>query len=71
MSNDVFRAVLAVFGILGQEVWKPGVFWYNAGLPENIPDLYFGGPSGKVEILDKSIKLEFKCKTQLPKIVAV
>lgn len=41
-------AVLGVAGILGQEILKPGVFWYNAGLPENIPDLYFGGPSGKV-----------------------
>jgi hypothetical protein len=35
-------AVLGVAGILGQEFLKPGVFWYNAGLPENIPDLYFG-----------------------------
>jgi hypothetical protein len=35
-------AVLGVAGILGQEILKPDVFWYNAGLPENIPDLYFG-----------------------------
>jgi light-harvesting complex I chlorophyll a/b binding protein 4 len=35
-------AMLGVAGILGQEILKPGVFWYNAGLPENIPDLYFG-----------------------------
>ena len=41
--------MLGVAGILGQEILKPGVFWYNAGLPENIPDLYFGGPSGKVD----------------------
>lgn len=43
-------AMLGVAGILGQEILKPGVFWYNAGLPENIPDLYFGGPSGKVNL---------------------
>lgn len=40
-------AMLGVAGILGQEILKPDVFFYNAGLPENIPDLYFGGPSGK------------------------
>lgn len=40
--------MLGVAGILAQEILKPGVFWYNAGLPENLPDLYFGGPDGKV-----------------------
>lgn len=40
--------MLGVAGILAQEILKPDVFFYNAGLPENIPDLYFGGPSGKV-----------------------
>lgn len=51
-------AVLGVAGILGQEVWKPSVFWYNAGLPENIPDLYFGGPSGKVKCENATISLQ-------------
>eukprot|EP00887_Chlorella_sp_A99_P006863 scaffold2.g6863.t1 len=36
-------AMLGVAGILVQEVVRPDVWWYNAGLPENIPDLEFGG----------------------------
>lgn len=36
-------AMLGVAGILGQEILNPGVFWYTAGQPENIPDLEFGG----------------------------
>jgi len=35
-------------GILVQEILKPDVFWYNAGLPENLPGINFGGPDGKV-----------------------
>ena len=31
-----------------QEVLRPDVFWYNAGLPENLPGINFGGPDGKV-----------------------
>lgn len=30
-------AMLGVAGILAQEVLTPGVFWYEAGLPENLP----------------------------------
>ena len=30
-------AMLGVAGIIGQEVLNPDVFWYNAGLPENLP----------------------------------
>ena len=47
-SSLLRRAVLGVAGILAQEILKPDVFFYNAGLPENIPNLYFGGPDGKV-----------------------
>ena len=35
-------------GILVQEILRPDVFWYNAGLPENLPGINFGGPDGKV-----------------------
>ena len=31
-----------------QEILRPDVFWYNAGLPENLPGINFGGPDGKV-----------------------
>ena len=41
-------AMLGVAGILAQEIVKPGVFFYNAGLPENLPNINFGGPDGKV-----------------------
>ena len=41
-------AMLGVAGILAQEIVKPGVFFYNAGLPENLPSINFGGPDGKV-----------------------
>ena len=34
------------------------MFWYNAGLPENIPDLYFG--PNKVSPIDSFI-LHFNC----------
>ena len=40
--------MLGVAGILVQEILKPNTFFYNAGLPENLPNLYFGGPDGKV-----------------------
>jgi len=30
-------AMLGCAGILGQELVKPDVFWYEAGLPENLP----------------------------------
>ncbi|KAK9908712.1 hypothetical protein WJX75_001853 [Coccomyxa subellipsoidea] len=43
-------AMLAVAGILAQEIVKPGVFFYNAGLPENLPSINFGGPEGKVNM---------------------
>lgn len=35
--------MLGVAGILGQEILNPDVFWYSAGLPENIPNLDIGG----------------------------
>ena len=44
--------VLGVSGILAQEILNPGVFWYNAALPENLPNLYFGGPEGNVSLLN-------------------
>ena len=44
-------AMLGVAGILVQEIVKPGVFFYNAGLPENLPNINFGGPDGKVTLL--------------------
>ncbi|CAL5220073.1 g2024 [Coccomyxa viridis] len=43
-------AMLGVAGILAQEIVKPGVFFYNAGLPENLPNINFGGPDGKVNL---------------------
>ena len=43
-------AMLGVAGILAQEIVKPGVFFYNAGLPENLPNINFGGPDGKVRL---------------------
>lgn len=30
-------AMLGVAGIIGQEIFRPDVFWYNAALPENLP----------------------------------
>eukprot|EP00878_Enallax_costatus_P000304 GHUV01000377.1.p1 GENE.GHUV01000377.1~~GHUV01000377.1.p1 ORF type:complete len:264 (+),score=85.78 GHUV01000377.1:141-932(+) len=30
-------AMLGVAGVLGQEILRPDVFWYEAGLPENLP----------------------------------
>lgn len=30
-------AMLGVAGVLGQEIFNPNVFWYEAGLPENLP----------------------------------
>lgn len=44
-------AMLGVAGILVQEIVKPGVFWYYAGLPENLPKINFGGPTGEVRVL--------------------
>ena len=42
-------AMLGVAGVLGQELIKPDVFFYNAGLPENLPkSAFFGGPTGEV-----------------------
>ncbi|GAB4821458.1 hypothetical protein N2152v2_008504 [Parachlorella kessleri] len=38
-------AMLGVAGILGQEILNPNQFWYTAGMPENVPDLYYG-PNG-------------------------
>jgi hypothetical protein len=29
--------MLGVAGVLGQEILRPDVFWYEAGLPENLP----------------------------------
>ena len=43
--------MLAVAGILVQEITRPDVFFYNAGVPENLPNLYFGGPTGAVRNL--------------------
>ncbi len=39
--------MLGVAGILAQEIVKPNVFFYNAGLPENLPNINFGGPDGQ------------------------
>lgn len=40
-------AMLGVAGILVQELVKPSVFWYEAGLPQNLPepfkDINMGG----------------------------
>jgi hypothetical protein len=41
-------AMLGVAGILVQEIVKPDIFWYYAGLPENLPKINFGGPTGEV-----------------------
>ena len=41
-------AMLAVAGILVQEVTRPDVFFYSAGVPENLPNINFGGPTGAV-----------------------
>jgi light-harvesting complex I chlorophyll a/b binding protein 4 len=30
-------AMLGVAGVLGQEILRPDVFWYEAGLPQNLP----------------------------------
>jgi light-harvesting complex I chlorophyll a/b binding protein 4 len=38
-------AMLGVAGILVQEITRPDIFWYTAGEPKNLPDLYFG-PNG-------------------------
>lgn len=43
-------AMLGVAGILAQEIVKPNVFFYSAGLPENLPNINFGGPDGKVRL---------------------
>ena len=40
--------MLAVAGILVQEIVKPDVFFYSAGVPENLPNINFGGPTGGV-----------------------
>jgi light-harvesting complex I chlorophyll a/b binding protein 4 len=40
--------MLGVAGILAQEILRPDVFFYYAGLPENLPAINFGGPEGKV-----------------------
>ena len=40
-------AMLGVAGILTQEIVKPNVFFYNAGLPENLPNINFNGPDGQ------------------------
>jgi light-harvesting complex I chlorophyll a/b binding protein 4 len=36
-------AMLGVAGILAQELVKPNVWWYDAGMPQNLPDIEFGG----------------------------
>ena len=33
-------------GAGNRQAWR--VFFYNAGLPENLPNINFGGPDGKV-----------------------
>lgn len=38
-------AMLGVAGILGQEIIRPDSFWYTAGEPSNLPELYYG-PNG-------------------------
>jgi hypothetical protein len=35
-------AMLGVAGVLAQEILKPDVFWYEAGLPENLPGPFKG-----------------------------
>ncbi len=29
--------MLGVAGVLGQEIFRPDVFWYEAALPQNLP----------------------------------
>lgn len=43
--------MLGVAGILAQEIIKPDVWFYSAGLPENLPKAaFFGGPTGEVNL---------------------
>ena len=43
-------AMLSVAGILVAEIVRPNVFFYNAGLPENLSGINFGGPNGDVSM---------------------
>merc|ERR1712014_528158 len=43
-------AMLGVAGILVQEVVRPDLFWYEAGLPENIPGNIIIGETGNVNM---------------------
>ena len=54
--------MLGVAGILAQEIVKPGVFFYNAGLPENLPNINFGGPDGKVMLSARATSQMLSCK---------
>merc|ERR1711977_315800 len=43
-------AMLSVTGILLQEVIRPDLFWYEAGLPENVPGNIIIGETGNVNM---------------------
>merc|ERR1711977_684568 len=43
-------AMLGVAGILAQEVVRPDVFWYEAGLPLNVPGNPILGSSGNLNM---------------------
>jgi light-harvesting complex I chlorophyll a/b binding protein 4 len=43
-------AMLGVAGILLQEVVRPDLFWYEAGLPENVPGNFIIGETGNVNM---------------------
>merc|ERR1719463_953804 len=43
-------AMLGVAGILVQELTRPDLFWYEAGLPENVPGNFIIGETGNVNM---------------------
>lgn len=43
-------AMLGVAGIIGQEIYKPDVFWYEAALPQNLPGEWAGNLGGLLAV---------------------
>jgi len=43
-------AMLGVAGIITQEIFRPEIFWYEAGLAENVPGNFLVGNSGNVNM---------------------
>merc|ERR1712226_527054 len=43
-------AMLGVTGILVQEISRPDLFWYEAGLAENVPGNFIIGETGNVNM---------------------